>query len=92
MKLNIQRIYSILFALLLLCQLYINSYKVTIVIQIIMLILIVVTENRIYLNLLKNTIPIIILIFLPFVPAFFNYYKLEVILKIFYDNQTCYRY
>lgn len=84
MKLNIQRLYSVLFALLLLCQLYINSYKVTIVIQIIVLTLIVVTENRIYLNLLKSAIPIIILIFLPFVPTFFNYYKLEVVLKDFF--------
>lgn len=87
MIIKINKLYQFLFAFILLCQLYIDSYKIIIFSQIIILFFILVFEKSISLKLLHFVLPLLIVLIIPIIPTIptlFNFYKLNFVLKDFF--------
>ncbi len=81
MTINIKKIYVFLFAALLLVQLYVESYRIIIFSQILVLLLVLYIEKSVSYKLLKLLSPLLFVVAIPIIPIFFNSYKLTHILK-----------
>lgn len=81
MTINIRKLYKYLFAIILLVQLYVESYRIIILSQLLVFVLILCVEKSISYKLLKILTPLLIVAAIPFIPIFFNNYKLTHILK-----------
>lgn len=81
MTINIKKFYVFLFAALLLVQLYVESYRIIIFSQIMVLLLVLYIEKTVSYKLLKLLSPLLFVVAIPIIPIFFNSYKLTYILK-----------
>lgn len=81
MTINIKKFYVFLFAALLLVQLYVESYRIIIFSQILVLLLVLYIEKTVSYKLLKLLSPLLFVVAIPIIPIFFNSYKLTYILK-----------
>jgi hypothetical protein len=81
MTINIKKLYFFLFAIILLVQLYVESYRIIIFSQIIILTGVLLIEKKVSTHFLKLIVPLFIVALIPVIPVFFNNYKLNYILK-----------
>lgn len=81
MTINIKKLYFFLFAIILLVQLYVESYRIIIFSQIIILTGVLLIEKKVSTHFLKLIVPLLIVALIPVIPVFFNNYKLNYILK-----------
>lgn len=81
MIIKINKLYHLLFAFVLLCQLYVESYRIIIFSQILVLLFILFMDKRISVRLIKIILPLVLLFIIPFFSTFFTSHKLNFILK-----------
>ena len=81
MTINIKSFYKFLFAIILLVQLYVESYRIIIFSQLLVLLLVLCIEKSVSYKMIKILIPLLIVVAIPVLPIFFNTYKLTQIFK-----------
>lgn len=84
MLLKVNKLYQFLFSFLLICQLYIESYRIIILSQIAILIGILYLEKSIDSRLVSLILPLLLFLIIPVFPLFFNIPELQFILKDFF--------
>lgn len=83
MRISSKKLFSILFAIVILSQLYLPSYRMIIMIQCsaVGIIFLLGLKKTISVNFLKALIPLIIIFFIGFIATFFNEYPLFNVIK-----------
>lgn len=84
MVINIKKLYTVIFAIILLSQLYIESYRVNIFLQLFFAFVLILNEKTISVSFFKIIFPLTLVIILSFFTSFFYNYELKNILKDFF--------